>query len=101
MNTIEYTGNTERFANQKHATLLSVELQIVKEISCELITHIGNSAIPRGSAILCVFLGDKGVPFAVLKNYGATSMSRLKSLIGDTFAINNNIQPVVQESLVL
>jgi hypothetical protein len=86
-NVIKYAGNTDRFAGQKNCTLLSAELQIVKEIKPELKEHIGGE-LPRGSAIRCVFIGEKGIPFVELRGYGCAALSRLKNSIGQMFEID-------------
>lgn len=87
-NVIRWTGNTERFKGQTKGVLLSAELQIVKEIKQELRDHVGEDALPRGSAILCVFQGDKGIPFVELRNYGSASLSKLKKAVGQVFEID-------------
>lgn len=86
-NTIKWAGNTERFAGQRRAVLLSAELQIVREIAPELISHIGGET-PRGSAILCIYRGEKGIPFAELRNYGSAALLRLKKSVGQAFEID-------------
>lgn len=88
INEIKYTGNQDRFAGQVTGKLLSAELQIVKEMSKELLEHIGEGAIPRGSAIRCVYVGEKGIPFVELRNYGCSALSRLKNMIGQSFTID-------------
>ena len=100
---IKYTGNTDRFAGQRTAILLRAELQIVKEMSDELKRHVGNDAIPRGSAILCTYIGDKGIAFSELINYGCHALSRLKKMIGQSFSIDvspNEQQESMEEKLI-
>ena len=97
-NTIKYTGNLDRFAGQRTGKLLSAELQIVKDIKQELKDHIGGD-LPRGSSILCVYLGEKGIPFAELRNYGSSALSRLKKSVGQVFEIDVPITAVKQVEL--
>lgn len=85
-NTIKFTGHRERFANQRKGRLLSADLQIVKEMSEELKAHVGEP-FPRGSAIRCVYIGEKGIPFVELRNYGSTALLRLRKSIGMEFEI--------------
>lgn len=99
-NVIKYVGNTDRFQGQTKGVLLSAELQIVKEVKQELRDHVGEDALPRGSAILCVFQGDKGIPFVELRNYGSASLSKLKKAIGQVFEIDVPAKEK-QEELVL
>ena len=86
-NTIKYTGNIERFAGQRTGKLLSAELQIVKDIKPELREYMGGD-LPRGSSILCVYQGEKGIPFVELRNYGSAALSRLKKAVGQAFEID-------------
>ena len=95
-NVIKYTGNTERFAGQKKGTLLSSELQIVKEMSTQLKEHVGIDSIPRGSAIRCVFIGENGIPFVELRNYGSAALHRLKGNIGQEYVIDIPATTVIE-----
>ena len=84
---IKYTGNLERFRGQKTGKLLYAELAIVKELSDEFKSEIGEP-IPRGSAILCVYMGERNYPFIELKNYGSATLSKLQKSIGQIFEID-------------
>lgn len=96
-NKIKFMGNTDRFCGQRKGTLLSAGLQIVKEISPELRAHVGDDSIPRGSAIRCVYIGEKGIPFVELRNYGSASLLKLQSSIGQEFTVDC---PVVENRLL-
>lgn len=76
VNKIKFKGNTERFAGQSSAILLSAELGIVKTLSPELKAHVGESIIPRGSCIIAIYKGNQGIPFADIRNYGSASLLR-------------------------
>jgi hypothetical protein len=87
-NTIKFTGNKDRFAGQKKGILLSADLKIVKEMSDELKSNVGEDCIPRGSSILCVYVGEKGIPFVELRNYGSATLHKLKKSIGQEFEVD-------------
>jgi hypothetical protein len=95
---IKYSGNLERFRGQKTGKLLYAKLAIVKELSDEFKAEIGEP-IPRGSAILCVYMGEKNYPFIELKNYGSATLSKLQKSIGQIFEIDcpADAQPVALE----
>ena len=97
-NTIKFNGNTTRFAGQRKGILLSADLQLIKELSEELKVHVGEDCIPRGSAIRCVYVGEKGIPFTELRNYGSATLHKLKKSIGQEFLIDAPI-PDNQEKM--
>lgn len=96
---IKYTGDKSRFMGQKTGVLLESRLEIVKEMSPELKKHLGLNDLPRGSAILCIYIGEKGVPFAELKNYGSATLSRLKKKKGERLLLD--IPEAIQEKTQL
>ena len=87
-NLIKYIGNTERFAEQSTGVLVAVESKVVKTLKPEMSKYLGSDIIPRGTCIICIYQGDKGIPFADVRPYGSTALLRLKKAIGQTFVID-------------
>lgn len=99
-NRIKFEGNTNRFAGQRSAILLSAELGIVKTLSPEFKEHIGENLIPRGSCIVSIYKGNLRIPFADVRNYGSASLLRMQKSIGQTFEIDvpdTEVKPVELE----
>ena len=87
-NIIKYIGNTERFAGQTKGKLLSADHTPVKLLSPEMVEYLGEDTLPRGSCIICIFRGNKGVPFADARSYGSATLIRLLNSINQEFFID-------------
>ncbi len=89
-NTIEYTGNKSRFAGQKKARLLNVEVVVAKQMSAEIREHVGKD-IPLNSVrqyLLCHYTGEKGVPYADVLSYGGARLLKLQKAVGTWFDVD-------------
>lgn len=95
--------NSERFAGQTSAKLVSATMSIVKDIPHEwIVKNIDNNKQIRGTCIILSFVGNKGIPFAVVKSYGSATLRRYRDrLIGKDFEIISNEIPVDSEQLKL
>lgn len=97
---IEYTGNLERFSNQKSGQLVSVADPIAKTIHPMLLKHVGkdiNTASVKKQIVL-TFIGENGIPFVDIINYGGGRLLKLKAAIGQWFEIDS---PVKEEQVNL
>lgn len=95
MKTIPCTGNTVRFADQKTARLVDVSICIVKDLAPEwIVTVLGQDKQPKGTCLVLSYVGDKGIPFACIRNYGSASYRSLRKKIGQEYEIE---QPVVEQ----
>lgn len=87
--TIKYEGNLNRFAGQKKGRLVHVDIMPIKEISPELLELVGmEKPTTNRTASICTFVGEKGIPFVEVRNYGASLITKLKAEIGHDFAID-------------
>ena len=89
-NKIKYSGNLDRFCNQKTGTLVFVSQLVAKKIHLQLYTHVGKkiNLMSVRQHIHCIYVGDKGVPFSDITSYGGGRFLRLQSLVGQTFEID-------------
>ena len=98
--TIKHEGNVDRFYGQKKAILVHVEAIPFKEISGELLTHLGLERPHTNRMVMvCTFRGDKGIPFVELRNNGSTMLMQMKKAIGQAFEIDYPVTDVKQEEL--
>jgi hypothetical protein len=86
---IPYKGDPSRFAGQGSARLLSAESAVAKAITEALKRHYGGD-LPRGHCIVCVYLGNLGVPFVDIGKYTITTLDKLRTAIGQSYDIENN-----------
>lgn len=99
-NTIKFEGNTARFACQKKGRLVHVDIMPIKEISPELLELVGmEKPTTNRTASICTFVGEKGIPFTEIRNYGASLITKLKAEIGHEFAIDCPVTEIKVEKL--
>lgn len=98
MKSIEYKGNLHRFGGQKTAQLLAVQQIASKEIDPMTISHVGREIDTKGvrSYLLLTFVGNRGIAFQDILNFGTARQLSLKADIGTWFPIDS---PATEEQV--
>jgi hypothetical protein len=87
MNKLAKSGAFYRYYGQKKAILLSVATAPADTVAPDLKTMVGENAVAGGVVIVCVFNGDKNIPFPEVRRYRTTTYKRLEKMIGQQFDI--------------
>ena len=84
---IPFRGNTARFSGQSSAQLVSVRDAVSKNLPEAMRQYFG-ADFPRGHCLLCVYIGNLGIPFVDIQKYTITTFDKLRASTGQTFEID-------------
>lgn len=88
---INYDGNTGRFHGQRAGKLIDIDVKLAKNIDTEVLASTGKN-VPVNSVrqfIVLTFIGDRGIPFQDIINYGGARLEALKKDLGKWFEIDS------------
>jgi hypothetical protein len=87
-NIIKSNALTTNKYNQTKGTLVHVQSVPTREILGLFEDQFHDDYLPRGTCIICTYVGNKHASFQEIKRYGSATLLRLKKEVGQTFEID-------------